>query len=95
MRKLYVVTYDISSPKRWRHVFRVMKGFGQHIQLSVFRCDLTEADRLELEAALEAEIDAAEDQVLIVDLGPSDGRRHHVRAIGRPTSTETRGARIL
>jgi len=76
-------------------VFKIMKGFGQHIQLSVFRCDLTEADRLQMEAALAEEIDAAEDQILVVDLGPSDGRRHHVRAIGRPTSAEKRGARIL
>ena len=95
MRKLYVVTYDISSPKRWRHVFKIMKGFGQHIQLSVFRCDLTEAERLQLEAALKDEIDASEDQVLFVDLGPSDGRRHLVSAIGRPTSAERRGAKIL
>lgn len=95
MRRLYVVTYDISSPRRWRHVFKTMKGFGQHIQLSVFRCDLTEAERFEMEAALAFEIDASEDQILIVDLGPSDGRRHHVRAIGRPTTAERRGAKIL
>ena len=95
MRKLFVVTYDISSPKRWRHVYKIMKGFGQHIQLSVFRCDLTEGERILLEAALKDEIDAREDQVLIVDLGPSDGRRHHVHAIGRPTSAEQRGAKIL
>ena len=39
--RCYVVTYDISSPRRWRKVFRAMHGFGEHIQLSVFRCDLT------------------------------------------------------
>lgn len=55
-------------------------------------CDLTDAERLEMEATLEAEIDASEDQILIVDLGPSDSRRYHVRAIGRPTSTEKGGA---
>ena len=95
MRRLYVVTYDIASPKRWRHIFKIMKGFGQHIQLSVFRCDLTDAERVLMEAALQDEIEADEDQVLIVDLGPSDGRRHHVRAIGRPTSADRRGAKIL
>lgn len=95
MRNLYIVTYDISSPKRWRHVFKVMKGYGEHIQLSVFRCDLTRSEMLALEASLKDEIATAEDQVLIVDLGPSDGRQHHVRALGRPTSAPKRGAKIL
>jgi CRISPR-associated protein Cas2 len=36
-----LVTYDISSPKRWRLVFETLHGFGEHVQLSVFRCDLT------------------------------------------------------
>jgi CRISPR-associated protein Cas2 len=95
MRRIYVVTYDISSPKRWRHVYKTMKGFGQHIQLSVFRCDLTASEVLEMKATLEAEIDRGEDQVLIVDLGPSRGRAHRVEALGRPHHEEERGAKIL
>jgi CRISPR-associated protein Cas2 len=95
MRRIYVVTYDISSPKRWRHVYKTMKGFGQHIQLSVFRCDLTASEVLEMKAALEAEIDRREDQVLIVDLGASAGRAHRVEALGRPHHEEERGAKIL
>lgn len=94
-RRLYIVTYDISSPKRWRHVFKTMKGFGQHIQLSVFRCDLTGGEVLRMKADLEAEIDKKEDQVLIVDLGPSAGRGHRVEALGRPHHDEPRGAKIV
>ena len=37
----YLVTYDISCPRRWRKVYRIMHAFGEHVQLSVFRCDLT------------------------------------------------------
>ena len=35
---LYIVTYDISDPKRWRAVFKAMKGYGEWLQLSVFQC---------------------------------------------------------
>ncbi|MGZ8155153.1 MAG: CRISPR-associated endonuclease Cas2 [Burkholderiales bacterium] len=26
---LYIVTYDIRDEKRWRRVFRLMKGYGE------------------------------------------------------------------
>lgn len=84
MRKRYLVTYDICHPKRLRKVFKTMKGFGAHIQYSVFRCDLDAAGRIELIAALTPIIDHHEDQVLIVDLGPATGRaRSCIEAIGR------------
>lgn len=95
MRRIFIVTYDISSPKRWRHVYKTMKGFGQHIQLSVFRCDLTASEVLRMKAALEDEIDRTEDQVLIVDLGRSDGQTHKVEALGRAHHEEGRGAKIF
>lgn len=39
--RLYIVTYDIASQRRWRKVFRTMEGFGEWLQLSVFQCRLT------------------------------------------------------
>jgi len=33
-----VVTYDIADNKRRYRVFRAMKGFGKHVQFSVFEC---------------------------------------------------------
>jgi CRISPR-associated protein Cas2 len=38
--RLYIVTYDIADPKRWRQVFRAMEGYGRWLQLSVFQCRL-------------------------------------------------------
>jgi CRISPR-associated protein Cas2 len=26
--RLYIVTYDISNEKRWRRVFKIMRGYG-------------------------------------------------------------------
>jgi CRISPR-associated protein Cas2 len=72
MRRLYLVTYDVCEPRRLRRVFKTLQGFGEHLQLSVFQCDLTAADRIEMQAALEAIINRDEDKVLIIDLGPTD-----------------------
>jgi CRISPR-associated protein Cas2 len=72
MRRLYLVTYDICEPWRLRKVFKTMQGFGEHLQLSVFQCDLTAIDRIEMQAALEEIIDHNEDKVLLIDLGPTD-----------------------
>ena len=95
MRRLLIVTYDICDPKRLRRVFRAMKGFGQHLQLSVFRCDLTEMERFEMIGVLQGIIHHGEDQVLLIDLGPSEGRALRVDSIGRPVPRERREAGIF
>lgn len=74
MRQTYIVTYDVSHPKRLRKVFRIMRGYGDHLQLSVFRCELNERELIELRSKLTAAIHHREDQVLFVDVGPADGR---------------------
>ncbi len=96
MRRLYIVTYDISHPKRLRKVFKTLKGFGDHLQLSVFRCDIDDGQRIRLEARLRDIIESDEDQVIFVDLGQTDGRRHVMTALGRPMlELETRGPKVF
>ncbi len=96
MRRLYIVSYDISHPKRLRKVFKTLKGFGDHLQLSVFRCDIDDSQRIRLEAKLRDIIEPAEDQVIFVDLGLTDGRRHVIASLGRPVlELETRGPKVF
>jgi len=96
MRRLYIVAYDISHPKRLRRVFRTLKGYGQHLQFSVFRCDLTPSQRLQLAAKLGETIEHTEDQVMFVDLGPSEGRAHSIVYLGKPgPSGEPRGPKVF
>ena len=73
-KKTWVVTYDITDPKRLAAVYRVMKGFGDHLQLSVFLCELTVRQIVDLKQALLGVINAREDQVLLFDIGPAEGR---------------------
>jgi len=50
-----------------------MKGFGDAVHYSVFRCDLTPKGRVEMIAALTGLIKPDEDRVMIINLGPSEG----------------------
>ena len=85
MRKTYIVCYDIADPKRLRHVFKTMRCWGDHLQYSVFECQLTPTDLVRLKARLSDIIHNTEDQVLFVDLGPSRGRGEKVvSALGKP-----------
>lgn len=96
MRRVCIVSYDISDPKRWRQVYRTMRGFGEHLQLSVFSCDLTPSQRIHMIAALEGAIDTSEDQVLVIDLGPSLAQPiRHIESIGRPLAARDRGPIVL
>lgn len=74
MRHRYLVAYDVSDPRRLRRVYKTLNGYGDPLQYSVFRCDLSEAEKVQLRAALAAIIHHTEDRVLVVNLGPADGR---------------------
>ncbi len=88
MRNSYLVCYDISDDKRLRCVFKIMRNWGDHLQLSVFECQLTRADLVRLKAELAEVIHHDQDQVLFVDLGPAEGRGDRViTALGRPYSS--------
>lgn len=92
----YIVTYDISSPKRWRKVFRTMNGFGEHIQLSVFRCELTPLQHAILKASLDSLIHHHEDQVLVIDLGRSGPRViEGIEVLGRPQLMQLPRAKVV
>ncbi len=42
-------------------VHKTMRGFGEHLQLSVFQCDLTPAQKVRMVAALSEIINHEED----------------------------------
>ncbi len=85
MRHAYLVTYDISDPKRLRAVYKLMLGWGEHVQLSVFHCELNARELVELKDQLSRVIEPAEDQVLFGLLGLAEGRaRSALESLGRP-----------
>lgn len=93
--RLYIVAYDVASPKRWRRVFRTMKGYGRWVQLSLFQCRLTARRRAEMAAKLDAIIHAREDHVVILDLGPADQVDPRVESLGKSFDPIKREATVI
>ena len=88
MRITSLVCYDIADDKRLRRVFKTCKNYGDHLQFSVFECDLTPMEKVRLETTLKEIIDPTRDQVMFVRLGPSEGRGDRViTALGIPYVT--------
>ena len=69
-----LVCYDVRDPKRYRRLFKIVKGAGEAVQYSVFRCRLDDGETERLRWRL-AQVMAPEDSLLIVDLCPSCSRR--------------------
>ena len=87
---LYVITYDIGDPKRWRRVFKIMKGYGEWLQFSVFQCRLSQQRHAELIALLDGIIHHDADHVLFVDVGPADRVVPRVVSLGKNFEPITR-----
>ena len=85
MRTTYLVCYDIADAKRLRQVFKVCRNSGEHLQFSIFECDLNPFEKSALESDLSEIIHHTEDQVVFVSLGPTEGRGDRViTALGLP-----------
>ena len=93
--RIYIVTYDIADERRWRQVYRVMKGYGRWLQLSVFQCRLTRRRRQDMAAALEAIIHKRDDHVLIIDVGPAASVDLRVESLGKTFESVKREAIIV
>ena len=85
MRRIYLVTYDITDDKRLRQVFKKMNGYGEHLQYSVFQCELSDKERAQMTAELNPLINHNEDQILIFILGHAESyNAQATQALGRP-----------
>jgi len=76
-----MICYDIRDPKRWRKAFKLLKGYGESLQFSIFRCRLSQRDREKLRWELE-QILEAEDSLLIAGL--CDRCVERIQACNRP-----------
>lgn len=70
-RRHYLVSYDVSDDKRRTRIFHTLDGLGDHVQYSVFLCELSSKEVAQLKASLMGLVHQREDQVMILDLGPA------------------------
>lgn len=80
---LYIVSYDIADAKRWRRIFKLMHGYGEWLQLSVFQCRLSRRRHAELLAFLDELIHHDQDHVLMLDLGLAESVKPRVVSLGK------------
>jgi len=98
MRRLTLVAYDIADPKRLRRVHKVVRDFGDPLQYSLFLCALSRQDAAVLETRLARAINQAEDQVMLLDLGPEPKRTAPLeqgRFLGKKPSALTRDSLVF
>ena len=72
MRKRYLIAYDVSDDKRRTAIFKTLMGNGDHVQFSVFLCQLSDVELARLKGNLAQSVNARQDQIVILDLGPAD-----------------------
>lgn len=96
MRRCYLVCYDIRDPKRLQRVHKVLRGYGEAWQFSVFFCVLKDIDRVRLQTDLEEQMNQKEDQVMILDLGPNEKEaREATTVIGQPLPEQHSGIVVV
>ena len=96
MRYRYLVCYDIADAKRLRRVFKKMHGFGDGVQYSVFKCDLSAAELALMRGAMLDIINQRDDRVMIVRLGrASDRRPDAVEFLGKPLAPWERQRAVI
>ncbi len=64
-----LVCYDIRDAKRYRKAHKLLKGYGEPVQFSIFRCRLDDRQAAQLRWEL-AKILSEEDGLLMLDLCP-------------------------
>ncbi len=78
-RRRWLVAYDIRDDVRLRRVHDIVRSHGDRLQYSVFLCDLTRIEKLDLMSGLREVLNQHADSVVFIDLGEPD--RHGSAAI--------------
>ena len=60
---LYVIAYDIPSDKRRTKLHKMLSGYGQWTQFSLFECYLTEKEYLRLRQRIDQHLNSQQDSV--------------------------------
>lgn len=84
-----IVSYDLVDDKRRTKVLKLMKGYGTHVQYSVFECDLDARQFAKLQGELRERIDRNTDSVRCYRIDQIGVQRINIIGIGRVTVEPT------
>ncbi len=68
-RKRFLFSYDISDDDRRTKVFKTLRDHGDHVQYSVFLCELNTRELAALRERLTPMIHQLDDQLIVLDMG--------------------------
>lgn len=68
--------YDIRDEGRLRRVHDVVRSFGRRFQYSVFLCDMSDSELIQLKWEAGEVMDQTMDSLAVVDLGHPDHGSH-------------------
>ncbi len=84
-RRHYLVSYDVADDKRRTKIFNALDDVGDHVQFSVFLCELSRRELAQLRTGLTEHVHHRDDQVMILDLGPAHvSLETAMEVLGRP-----------
>ena len=81
-----IISYDVVADKRRTKVLKLLKGYGTHVQYSVFECDLTKPQLDKVGRELRAIIDLSTDSVRCYSLDTAAVARIQILGIGQVSS---------
>jgi CRISPR-associated protein Cas2 len=84
---LYVITYDITHPKRLYRVAKELEGWGYRVQDSVFECWLEPTDLTRLQQRLARRIHPATDKIYYYPLCGKDVAQVRFDGPGSPPAS--------
>lgn len=58
---IIIISYDIISSNKRNRIIRVLREYGNRVQKSVFECDVSEKDRLDIFSRLSQIMEGEED----------------------------------
>ncbi len=96
---MYILaTYDVDTisetgQKRLRKVAKLCKDYGRRVQNSVFECELTEAQFIQLKEALSEVIDKNLDSLRFYHLNKNEN--HRIETIGKNANFNINDAIII
>ncbi len=95
-RRRWLIAYDIRDELRLRRVHDIVRCHGNRLQYSVFLCDLTPVERLNLKSVLREVVNQRADSIVFIDLGePDRPGSASIEFMGTSTPMPTNGPTIV
>jgi CRISPR-associated protein Cas2 len=82
-----LISYDVVQDKRRTNLLKLLRGYGTHVQYSVFECELDARQQRQLIQEMKAIIDPATDSIRLYQIERDAIARIQIIGIGTVSHT--------